>query len=259
MRFYLGVPLILACLAPLACSVTTQGQVETASDVQPTLYYYGGPHFYPESLGGEWCSIGEPHAHDFPPDHPEWYAYDSGYYYYAGRPSEVYVVGTVPVGARIYVVHEHAPHGPYPLPAEAPRAPHVVTGRWPTREAHPAPFRPPPPQVVRRAEPRTVGERPAQYDPRRDDHRELERRAEPERRDVHPDDHHDDHHNDDHRAEPRRVDDHHGAEPNRMPEAPRRVEPAAQAQPMHPAAPGPNEQHRAPPPTAKRKKEDLKH
>lgn len=271
MRFDLGIPLILACLAPAACSITTHGQVETASDVPPTLYYYGGPHFYPDSLGGEWCSIAEPHAHDFPPDHPDYYAYDNGYYYYSGRPGEAYVVGTVPVGVRIHVVRERAPHGPYPLPAQAPPAPHVVTGRWPTREAHPAPYQPPPPQISRRAEPRVMSDvpgRPAPYaEPHRDEHREMDHRGEPERHvearpdehrgDNHHDDHHDDHPNDDHRTEPRRVEEHRAAaEPNR----PNEERHPAESHPdqARQGTPGPNEAHRAPPSSSKRKKDEPK-
>ncbi|HEY4103065.1 MAG TPA: hypothetical protein VGM44_04205 [Polyangiaceae bacterium] len=105
-------------------------------------YYYGGPHFYPAALGGEWCPIGEPHVHDFPPDHPEWYAYDSGYYYYSGRPGEAYVVGQVPRGARVHAVREGEAHGWRRLPPAAPHAPYVAGGRYPTREEHPAPAHP---------------------------------------------------------------------------------------------------------------------
>jgi hypothetical protein len=104
-------------------------------------YYYGGPHFYPLALGGDWCPIAEPHVHDFPPDHPEYYAYDSGYYYYAGRPGEVYVVGRTPRGARVHVVHEGDAHEWRRLPPTAAR-PRLVDGRYPAREGHPAPVHP---------------------------------------------------------------------------------------------------------------------
>jgi len=111
--------------------------VETAPE-----YYYGGAHFYPAALGGDWCPIAEPHVHDFPPDHPEYYAYDSGYYYYSGRPGEVYVVGRAPQGVRIHVVREGEAHGWRRLPPQAPRAPYAAGGRYPTREEHPAPAQP---------------------------------------------------------------------------------------------------------------------
>jgi hypothetical protein len=112
-------------------------------------YYYGGPHFYPAALGGDWCPIAEAHTHDFPPDHPEYYAYDSGYYYYSGRPGEVYVVGSAPRGVRIHEVREHELHGAGRLPENAARPPHLATGRYPTRDTHPAPVQPTPSRDTR--------------------------------------------------------------------------------------------------------------
>jgi hypothetical protein len=266
MRFFLRVPLILACLAPVGCSIQTQGQVDSAVDVEPTLYYYGGPHFYPESLGGDWCPIAEAHAHDFPPDHPEFYAYDSGYYYYSGRPNEAYVVGTVPIGVRIHEAREHEPHRVYALPAQAPPAPHLANGRWPTREAHPAPLRPPPPQFNggRRSEPRVGdGHNQNNVDPRRvEDHRAV---GDDHRSDRHPDDHHDDHPAQpaqptgaDHRfQEPGRAGEEHRVDARQQPQMqqPQAQQPQMQ-QPQ--ARPAPNESHRAPPPSTKRKKDDKK-
>jgi hypothetical protein len=261
MRFSLGLPFILACLAPVACTISTQGQVESASDVQPTPYYYGGPHFYPDALGGEWCPITEPHAHDFPPDHPDYYAYDNGYYYYSGRPNEVYVMGTVPIGVRVHVVHEREPHAAYALPAQAPPAPHLATGRWPTREAHPAPLRPPPPQVAgsRRIEPRAandgryVDQHRVEEPHPMDDHRQDRRiEAKPE---EHVDPHHDDNH-----MEKGRIDQR-ADEQNRSVGRPE-MQHAPQAQPPQPAqarpAPPPVEAHRAPPNTNKRRKDEKK-
>ncbi|HEX3852319.1 MAG TPA: hypothetical protein VHW01_15220 [Polyangiaceae bacterium] len=126
---------------PVAAAPVAEAAPQPVAEAEPE-YYYGGPHFYPLALGGEWCPIAEPHVHDFPPDHPEWYAYDSGYYYYSGRPGEVYVAGEVPRGARVHVVREGEAHGWRHLPPTAPHAPYAAGGRYPTREEHPAPAHP---------------------------------------------------------------------------------------------------------------------
>ena len=142
---------LAGCYVQAGAGPVQPGYVESApppAEAAPE-YYYGGAHFYPAGLGGEWCPIAEPHVHDFPPDHPEWYAYDSGYYYYSGRPGEVYVVGSVPPGARVHVVHEGEAHGWRRLPPAAPRAPYAAGGHYPTRADHPAPAQPVP---VRRNE-----------------------------------------------------------------------------------------------------------
>src|SRR5689334_7587895 len=92
---------LLACLAPLGCVVTSGPPAAPSSP--SVLYYYGGAHFYPASLGNEWCGVNEPHAHDFPPDRPECYAYDLDYYYYTGCNGEVLVAGRAPAGAVVHV------------------------------------------------------------------------------------------------------------------------------------------------------------
>src|ERR1043165_1346563 len=133
----------LACLTPVGCVVTTQSAASGASS--PTLYYYGGAHFYPASFGGDWCNVDQPHAHDFPPDHPECYSYDAGYYYFTGCDgAPPHTPGRVPAGVRVHVEKPQEPHRPTAIPVGAPTAPHVATGQIPPRISHPAPTVPTP-------------------------------------------------------------------------------------------------------------------
>jgi hypothetical protein len=155
---------LLACLAPLGCVVTSGPPASNAPS--PVLYYYGGAHYYPVSLGGDWCGVSDPHAHDFPPDHPECYSRDLDYYYYTGCNNETPVIGRVPAGATVHTARPHAPHEPVAVPAGAPRAPHLATGRIPTRVTHPAPAQPIPPAPIAAsptnpASPRPMPMRPA--------------------------------------------------------------------------------------------------
>ncbi len=153
MRFA-RIALILACLSPVACTVTTSGS-GVAQPSEPQLYYYGGPHYFSAAFGGEWCGIAEPHAHDFPPDHPEFYSYENHYYYYVGPPGQPQVPGRTPADAHVHVAQNGDPHGARPLPAEAPPAPHTISGQIPTREGHPAPMRPLPAPARATANPAT--------------------------------------------------------------------------------------------------------
>ncbi|HWA75516.1 MAG TPA: hypothetical protein VG937_24445 [Polyangiaceae bacterium] len=133
----------LACLAPVGCVVTTHSGA--SGYASPAVYYYGGAHFYPGSFGGDWCAVDQPHAHDFPPDHPECYSYEAGYYYFTGcQGGEPHAPGRVPAGARVHVDKPQEPHAPTAIPPGAPIAPHVATGQVPPRDTHPAPSTPAP-------------------------------------------------------------------------------------------------------------------
>jgi hypothetical protein len=129
--------LLLSCLLPVGC-VTTAHTSAVVSSPTP-LYYYGGPHYYPASIGGYWCGIQEPHAHDFGPDHPEFYSYENHYYYYVGAPDRPYIVGQPPANVHVKNARADEPHGARRIPEGAPPAPHTTGRPQPTRVDHPAP------------------------------------------------------------------------------------------------------------------------
>jgi len=79
-------------------------------------------------------------------------AIDEGAEHTAPVPERIFAAGAV-----VHVGRPREPHAATAIPIDAPAAPHVVSGRIPTRDAHPAPTQPVPP-----AQPVPIAASPAQ-------------------------------------------------------------------------------------------------